>query len=251
MIKKLAALAVASALLSLAGCVTAPSTPDYIAAAVANPARPEADRKRDEDRKPAEMLQFAEVKLGQKVADLIPGRFYFSRLFSMAVGDQGRVYAYIASELDPFYKKNNIAVPTSIEGFPNVLIVHQPIGILTLPEQVDLVWTSQNYHDMKDKFMGPVDMARYNKAVFDALKPGGLYIVLDHSAASNAPADVTETLHRIEESVVKAEVLAAGFELVGESNVLRNPNDPRDKNVFDASIRAHTDQFILKFRKPR
>lgn len=87
--------------------------------------------------------------------------------------------------------------------------------------------------------------------MFAALKPGGLYVVLDHSAAVDAPDDVTETLHRIQEARVGREVLAAGFELVGESRLLANPADPRTKGPFDASIRGRTDQFILKFHKPR
>jgi predicted methyltransferase len=98
--------------------------------------------------------------------------------------------------------------------------------------------------------MGPVDMAAFNAAVFKALKPGGVYIVLDHVAAKGSPADVTDTLHRIEPSVVRREVEAAGFRFDGESAVLANPADPHTAGVFNPSIRGHTDQFIYRFRKP-
>ena len=99
--------------------------------------------------------------------------------------------------------------------------------------------------------MGPVDMAAFNKAVFAALKPGGVYVVLDHVAAPGSPADVTDTLHRIEPSVVRREVEAAGFVFEGESRLLANPEDPHTAGPFNASIQGHTDQFIYKFRKPK
>ena len=109
---------------------------------------------------------------------------------------------------------------------------------LKFPEKLDLFWISQNYHD-------------FNRAVYSALKPGGVYVILDHSAAPDAPANVTETLHRIESSTVRREVEAAGFKFDSESSILANPADPRTAKVFDRTIRGHTDQFILKFRKPK
>jgi predicted methyltransferase len=120
-----------------------------------------------------------------------------------------------------------------------------------LPRKLDVFWISQNYHDLHNKYFGPVDIAAFNKAVFDALKPGGSYIVLDHTAAPGAQADVTETLHRIDPATVRREVEAAGFVFDSESVILANPADPRTIKVFDKSIQGHTDQFILKFRKPQ
>ena len=96
-----------------------------------------------------------------------------------------------------------------------------------------------------------VDMVAFNRAVYAALKPGGTYLVLDHVAAQGAPADVTESLHRIEPATVRREVKAAGFIFVAESKLLANPADPHTAGPFDASIQGHTDQFILKFVKPR
>ncbi|HEX3950333.1 MAG TPA: hypothetical protein VHW95_10830 [Steroidobacteraceae bacterium] len=118
------------------------------------------------------------------------------------------------------------------------------------PEQLDEFWISQNYHDLHDNFMGPVDMVAFNRAVFAALKPGGVYVVLDHVAAKGSPPDVTDTLHRIEAATVRREVEAAGFKFSAESTLLANPADPHTAGVFDLSIRGRTDQFILKFRRP-
>ena len=118
-----------------------------------------------------------------------------------------------------------------------------------VPKLADVVWTSQNYHDLHDPFMGPADMKAFDTAVFKALKPGGVFIVLDHAAADGSGVSATNTLHRIDPAVVKAEVTAVGFKYVSESTVLRNPADPHTALVFDPSIRGHTDQFIYKFRK--
>ncbi len=115
-------------------------------------------------------------------------------------------------------------------------------------KDVDVIWTAQNYHDLHN---AAPDMAtNVNKAVFAALKPGGLYVIIDHAAAAGAPADVTRTLHRIDPAVVKAEVIAAGFAFDGESKVLANPADDHSKLVFDPAIRGHTDQFAYRFKKP-
>src|SRR6185295_11581017 len=106
------------------------------------------------------------------------------------------------------------------------------------------------YHDFHDKLFGPLDVAAVNKAIYNALKPGGVYVVLDHAAEAGSGLRDTETLHRIDPETVKKEVTAAGFEFVGENVRMRNPADPRTKNVFDPSIRGKTDQFVFKFRKP-
>jgi predicted methyltransferase len=228
--------------------------PDAVTAAVADSTRPTTDSERDADRKPAETLAFAGVKPGDKIADYAAGSGYFTRLFTDVVGPEGHVYA---------------AVPNSLFVYPNIVkgiaeiqtyaVTHQNVSVtfasaleaVRFPEQLDVFWISQNYHDLHDSFMGPIDMAAFNKAVYAALKPDGVYIVLDHVAAKNSPADVTDTLHRIEPSTVRREVEAAGFKFEGESTVLANPGDPHTATVFDKSIRGHTDQFIFKFRKPR
>lgn len=231
--------------------IAAHTTPAYVTAAINDTARPDEDKKLDEERLPSDMLAFAGIKPGMKVMDLIPGRGYFTRLFAKAVGDKGYVYSYQPTEFDGFNKGKPAPIKAVATEYKNVSAIDAPINSLAAPELLDVVWTSQNYHDLHDSFAKPADLAIINKAVFAALKPGGLYIVLDHAAAAGSGLRDTETLHRIDEATVKQEVLDAGFKLVGESNVLRNPKDPHDKLVFDPSIRHHTDEFILKFMKPR
>jgi predicted methyltransferase len=236
------------------GAANASPVPANAAAAIADKARPAEDIARDADRKPAEMIAFAGVQPSDKVVDLIPGKGYFTRIFAKAVGPSGHVYAYFPSELDGMLKgkEPSIAAVTSDRtNYPNVSLIHAPVMKFATPEPVDVVWTSQNYHDMHDSFFGPADLAVVNKAIYNALKPGGTYVVLDHAAAAGSGLRDTETLHRIDPAAVKKEVMAAGFQFVGEDDTLKNPADPHDKNVFDPSIRGKTDQFIFKFRKPR
>lgn len=221
--------------------------------AVADPSRPDSDTTRDADRKPVQTLVFAGVKSGDKVADYVADAGYFTRLFAGVVGPTGHVYAV---EPTAFFKFEHFV--KAVAELQDYAVAHPNVTVTTaaaleglrFPEKLDLFWISRNYHDLHDTFMGPVDIAAFNKAVYDDLKPGGFYVVLDHSAAPGAAADVTETLHRIESSTVRREVEAAGFKFDSESSVLANPADPRTARVFDPTIRGHTDQFILKFRKP-
>lgn len=219
--------------------------PEYVAKAVADPARA-ADSKIDGRRKVAALVTFSEAKPGDKVLELIPGSGYFTRVFSKVVGPRGRVYAVWPKE----YDESPAKVEAIAAEYGNIDVLMQPAAALTAPEPVDVVFTSQNYHDYPDKFMGPTDPALLNKAVFAALKPGGVYIVVDHVAETGSGLRDTDTLHRIDPATVKRQVLAAGFEFVGESNVLRNPADDHKKVVFDPAIRGRTDQFAYKFRRP-
>ena len=200
-----------------------------------------------------EIAAFAGVKSGDKVIDLIPGGGYWTRTFARIVGPSGHVYGIwpqpYAAEAGSDVKRYAAAAGTP--AFANVSASTQPATSLTAPEKVDLVFTSQNYHDYPDKFMGSIDPAVLNKAVFDALKPGGIYLIVDHQAAPGAGASVTSTLHRIESVVVKREVESAGFRLDGESDLLRHAADDHSLGVVETGIRGKTDQFILRFRKPR
>jgi predicted methyltransferase len=225
-----------------------------LAAAVADSSRPDSDTTRDASRKPEQTLAFSGIKPGDIVADYVANSGYFTRLFSSVVGSKGHVYAV---EPTAFFKFQSF--PKAVAELQGYAVAHPNVTVTTaaaleglkVPEKLDLFWISQNYHDLHDEFMGPVDTAAFNKAVYGALKPGGAYVILDHSAAPGAPADVTETLHRIEASTVRREVEAAGFRFDSESSILANPADPRTTKVFDQTIRGHTDQFILKFRKPK
>ena len=220
-------------------------------AAVADPTRPQSDRNRDEARKPVEALQFSGVKPGDAIADFNAGAGYFTRLFADVVGSRGHVYAIEPVEIQQYIAKSTAELQGYTADHRNVnVLVETALQSLRLPRKLDLFWISQNYHDLHNKYFGPIDMAAFNKAVFDALKPGGAYIVLDHSAAPGAAADVTETLHRIDPATVRREVQAAGFIFDSESKILANPADPLTIKVFDKSIQGHTDQFLLKFRKP-
>lgn len=226
---------------------------EAIAAAIADPTRPPTDTSRDANRKPAETLTFAGVKPGDKIGDYAAGAGYFTRLFAGVAGPKGHVYASVPSALlqYPNIVKGIAELQKYAVGHPNVSVnFASAIDAARYPEKLDLFWISQNYHDLKDPFMGPVDMAAFNRAVYEALKPGGIYIVLDHVAAPGSPDNVTDTLHRIEPSVVRREVETAGFKFVGESHVLANPHDPHTAGPFNASIQGKTDQFIFKFRKP-
>jgi predicted methyltransferase len=186
------------------------------------------------------------------VADFIPGKGYFSRILSGAVGPQGHVYAFVPTEFANFLKQPLPATGSMpYPKFKNVSVIAGPVNDFAVPEPLDLVWMSLNYHDLHDPFMSPADLAKINKAVFAALKPGGRYVVIDHAAAADSGLRDTDTLHRIDEAAVKMEVEAAGFKLEGESGLLHNAGDPRSANVRDKTIRGKTDQFILKFRKPK
>lgn len=246
-------LAAAATLVLAAGAAHAAPSP-AITAAVADKGRPEADTKRDADRKPAEMLEFAGVKPGQTVVDLIPGGGYFTRIFSKAVGPKGVVYAVYPpprAPADPAKPPATPAVETlaAEAAYSNVKPIKASFAQFAIPTKADVIWTSQNYHDLHNA--KDLDLAAMNKAIFDSLKPGGVFIVLDHVAAPGSPADVTSTLHRIEPATVRKEVESAGFKYDGESKVLAHADDDHTKGVFDPALRGHTDQFILKFSKPK
>jgi predicted methyltransferase len=222
------------------------------AIAQAPAAGPPPDAVSDPSFKGPEVIKFMGVKPGDKVADIVPGKF--ARALSIAVGPKGKVYAVQPAEVVK-------AHPTALTGVQalaaqaadhNIEVSSPPINAMGLPSGgLDVVFIRQNYHDLYDKFMGPADVPVFNKQVYAALKPGGVFVILDHAAVAGADMKVTETIHRIDPARVKADMAAAGFKFDGESKVLANPDDPHDKMVFDPSIRGKTDQFLYKFRKPK
>jgi predicted methyltransferase len=227
-----------------------PAPPAYVAAAVADHDRPQDDVDRDAARKPAELVAFARIRPGDRVADIMPGKGYFTRIFAKAVGGKGEVYAVMPQELaDKAPKALDAAKSIPGPAFGNVSVLVQPTAGFAPPKPLDVAWTSQNYHDVVG-FFGADKAAAMDAAVFKALKPGGYFIVIDHAAPAGSGATDATTLHRIDEAFVKQQVEAAGFRLDGESAVLRNPADGRDLKVFDPSIRGKTDQFVLRFKKP-
>lgn len=239
-------IALAAGALVAAASLTASQVAAQPAAAAAS-ARPAADVARDAARHPAEMVAFAGIKPGSKVADFIPGSGYFTRVFAEAVGPQGHVYAFVPKAAENVENLGPDARALAA-AYPNVTAFIVPLEAPGFPEPLDVVWTAQNYHDFHN--FGAKAAGAFNKAAFDALKPGGVYVVVDHADVAGSGAKDTNTLHRIDPALVKEEVVAAGFVFDGESKVLANPADPHDKIVFDPSIRGHTDQFAFRFKKP-
>ena len=220
--------------------------------ALADPGRAAHRQAADERRKPGELIAFAGVRPGDKVLDLIPGDAYWTRIFSKIVGPEGKVYAVWPQ---PYARVagGNVATLRQLsadEYYGNIVTEVQPTTTLTAPEPLDVVWTSQNYHDYPDEFMGKGDPSILNQAVFKILKPGGTYVVIDHMAEAGSGMRDTERLHRIDPAIVRKQVEQAGFRFVGESKVLANPDDPLDIPVFDKAIRGRTSQFAYKFVKP-
>ncbi len=258
-----------------AACAAAPTQPpvlttERIAAIVASPDRSAADRDNDARRKPVEMLAFIGVRPGMQVLDVSAGGGYTSELLARAVGPTGHVYGQ-----SPPAAAMRQAMPAVPEGgttaaaprgaprtsamrvteraqnanLPNleplVAPFEHPVGHEIQPRSLDLVTLMFNYHDMGH--LG-VDRAAMNASIFDALKPGGLYVIADHAGRAGTGISESGTLHRVEEAFVVREVEAAGFRLVSRGDFLRNPNDPRDRNEPDPPMPK--DEFVLKFVRP-
>ena len=241
-------LAVGAAAASLAFAAQAqpnvhePKPSPAVAAAVADAARPPADTMRDDNRKPALVVAVSGLKPGMVVAELGSAGGYYTRILAKTVGDKGKVISVVGMQPNA-----DAGMKALQPTYPNLGIVADDLTKLTaLPEKVDMVWTTDNYHDFHNR----LDMAAFDKAVFNALKPGGIFFVEDHAAAPGAGATVTSTLHRIEPITVQQEVTAAGFKLVRTSDILANPADDHVKRNAEADIRGHTDRFIMVFQKP-
>jgi predicted methyltransferase len=225
---------------------------EAVAQALADKHRPARDRARDKRDHIGGVLAFASIAPGEIVADFMPFRGYYTRLFAALVGVAGRAYAVVPEELTRIERiaKGRAEIAGFAASQRTIELVGGPVGQAgALPEPVDLFWISENYHDLHNAVMGPVDIGAFNAAVFEALKPGGRLIIVDHVAAKGAPRDVTEKLHRIEPAVARREIEAAGFKWHGQSDALANPADRHASSIFARGIRYHTDRFIHRFRK--
>lgn len=242
------ALSVVAALGLALSPALATQIPADITAAVNDAGRPDKDKARDADRKPAEIMALTGIKSGDTVVDVGPGAGYYSRIMSRIVGTSGRIYGFNPSWVAEKF-------PTAIDGvkaltaggYPNVVNSVQPMAEIKFDQPVDMIFMSQLYHD---QIWQKVDIAQMNKAIFSALKPGGVFFIIDHVGNGVTTVEQIDKLHRIDPALVKEQVLAAGFKLAAESDLLRNAGDTGEKNVFDPSLRGRTDQFVYKFVKP-
>jgi predicted methyltransferase len=224
--------------LILAGCAATQSAPDY-RAVLTNTARPENERALDAARKPAEVMAFYGVKKGDKVADLLSGRGYYTAILSELVGPEGVVYATNERARQEWVDRFKRA------PYANVKTIIGPPDKVALPQDgsLDFVLTHLNYHDLSREVR-----AGMNKIVYAALKKGGIYAIVDHSARQGSGDSDSKTFHRIDRQLVIKEVTEAGFKLVKEGNMLSRPDDKRDFNVN--KVRNQDDRFVLMFDKP-
>jgi len=246
--------------LALAACSSADAddqaaAPTYRAeqysTAVNDIARPAADRESDAARKPAELLAFAQIDRGEKVGDYIMGGGYVTRLLAMAVGSQGKVYAFQPQEFIAFRPEYATEQDEAVAPYPErVVPLRGPIAEPAFPEPLDTIITVNNLHDL---YIGAVPEGTAQRAIaalYAALKPGGTLVVVDHQAADSAGAGAADSLHRMDRQVALDALTQAGFELEEESDLYAQAGDPRTANVFDEAIRGRTSQFALRLRKP-
>jgi predicted methyltransferase len=225
---------------------TLPSgTPPYIRAAIADPARTAEQRARDANRKPAELLEMSGIRPGNTVVEFASFGQYFTTFLSDIVGPKGKVYMYDLPYTD---KRAGEASRAFVAAHPNSQYQLVDYNTVELPQKVDEVFMVLYYHDL---FINHIDTASLNKRIFDALKPGGTFLVVDHNAKPGSGTTDTAKLHRIDPEVIAKEVTAAGFKLVKRSNLLAHPGDDHSQLVFAAALRGLTDQTVFVFRKPR
>jgi predicted methyltransferase len=231
-----------SSMMFVAACSTAErsenKSPDYTAA-LTNSERPDTERALDAARKPSDVLAFYGVKKGDKVADIWAGRGYYTAILAQVVGPQGLVYSANPTarpELAERWKKPD---------FSNVRVIDGPLDKVALPQDgsLDFVIIHLNYHDL-----APDVRIAMNKRIYGALKRGGIYGVVDHSAKDGTGNEAVKTLHRIDKALVIKEVTGSGFTLAKEGTMLRKPEDTRDFNVNKE--RNKDDRFVLAFQKP-
>ena len=234
------------AAVAIAGCATSPSDgmrvdAEYVQRVIASPIRTDQDRRMDAARHPAEFLPFTGVRPGMQVLDVSAGAGYTSQLLALAVGPSGTVWAQRPQPGEALSKR------LAEHPQPNLVVALRPFEdpIPGQAPKLDLVTLILNYHDITYL---PVDRAKMNKRIFDALKPGGHYVIVDHSAKPGSDIGVGKTLHRIDEAVVRDEVRNAGFVLEAQGDFLRDPADTREVSSGDSKI--PTDKFALRFVKP-
>lgn len=217
--------------------------------AIADPTRPGGASARDAARKPAAIMEFSGVAAGDNVVEILPGGGYYTALLSRVVDDSGKIYAVEPERIFEHYPDLKQSFPAYLESDPRSNVSHsvQKLDEMSLGESVDQVWMILYYHDT---IWTGVDRAKMNKAVYDMLKPGGVYLVSDHSGKTGAGDSIAKDLHRMDEATAKSEIEAAGFKLDGSSDALAHSEDPRDDSVFSPERRGYSDRFVLRYVKP-
>lgn len=230
----------------------APTNP--IATAVANPARSQDNLKLDESRKPAEVLRFFGLKSGMHVLDIFGGNHYWAEIIAPVVGPKGSETVWEPAQF--FTDKGKADFAAFAAKQPNVSLITSPLEAPDFgKDKYDFAIFNLNYHDLYVDFskrnVPQIEPRQWLKALYAAMKPGGVVGVIDHVASSNKDTRATaNALHRIDPNVLKADFESVGFKVSGTSDLLRNPADNHSLKVFDPSIRSKTDRVVIKFRKP-
>ncbi|GJM14070.1 MAG: methyltransferase [Pseudohongiella sp.] len=244
--------ALMTASLIMAGTALADGHED-IESAVANDARPEADRERDVDRKPAQVLEFFGIEPGMKVIDIFAGGGYYAEILSYVVGEEGEVALYNNGGWDGFV---GAGVAERLEGdrLPNVQSVVMEANELALePNYFDAAVFVLGYHDLyyaAEPSWPAIDADNFVRRLYGIMKPGGILGIVDHAAQSGVSVSVANTLHRIDPGIIRHDLISAGFEFVGEADFLRSSEDDGSLPMSDPSVRGKTDRVVMKFRKP-
>jgi predicted methyltransferase len=220
-------------------------TPPYITAAVESSSRAPEQVARDVNRKPAELLTMSGIKPRDRVVEFASAGQYFTPMLSDIVGPKGMVYMF---DLPYTETRAGAGSRAFVASHPNSRYELIDYNVLELPQNIDVVYIVLYYHDLP---LNKIDTAALNAKILKALKPGGIYFIVDHNARPGSGTEDTQKLHRIDPAVIKQEVTAAGFELVEESKLLARADDDHTKMVFTPGLRGLTDQSIFKFRKPK
>jgi predicted methyltransferase len=225
-------------------CAAQSDIPDYIQSAVASTARTAEMTARDEVRHPAELLALSGIKPGDTVVEFAGFGQYYTTMLSEIVGPEGKVHMFDLPYTEERAGANSRAF---IAAHPNTTYTLVDYNAIELPTDVDIVYNVLYYHDLS---LNSIDTAALNKKIFEALKPGGIFLVNDHNAAPGSGTNDTQKLHRIDPDVIKQEILAAGFVLKEESQLLAHAEDDHTLMVFAPGTRGLTDQSLFVFVKP-
>ncbi|CAH2405420.1 class I SAM-dependent methyltransferase [Mesorhizobium ventifaucium] len=202
----------------------------------------------------SELIRFALVDAGSIVIDVYPGDGDWTRLFSDIVGPEGQVTSFVPAEVADFKNDpvGNMQTLAKEPGRENVQAVSADlVAMAEATRPADVVWLHLFYHDLHTALIQKkgATAADFNRAVYERLKPGGFYVIVDHAAAAGTGLSDTQSLHRIDPASVRKEVEAAGFVLDAESTILANKEDAHSMKVFDPSIKGQTDRFAFRFMK--